>query len=118
MSAIVGFVALGIAIFSAGFGARGTVTEAVNVPGQLRAIQEGQTEGFEAVDFAIGAVVDSIAAVQDTVERNGHMLADVDRRVDVIEDSMCSPSEIEQNGLGRRVDCAALELLKELRVTH
>lgn len=118
VSAIVGFAALGVAIFSAGWGASGTFEEAVDVPAQLRSIAEGQEEGFERVDVAMEALSDSVAAVQETVERNGHMIADLDRRIEVTEEALCSPTEIEHNGFDRRVDCAALERLKELRVNH
>ena len=115
VSAIVGFVALGIAIFSAGFGARGTVDEAVNVPAQLQTIQATQEEGFEAVDMAIEELSDSVAAVQETVKQNGEQITELDRRIEVTEDALCSDTELEHNGFDRRVDCAALKQLREMR---
>lgn len=107
VSAIVGFIALGIAIFSAGFGARGSVDTAVNVPGQLATIQATQEQGFEEVQDSIASVRVGQAAMAETVR-------DHELRLDLAERMDCSRSAIETHGLERRVDCRTLERLREI----
>ena len=107
VSAVVGFVALAVAIFSAGFGARGTVDEAVNVPGQLQEIQATQERGFSEVQ-------DSIASVRAVVAEQGAVLVEHDQRLAMQERMDCSASAIEHHGIERRVDCRTVERLKEI----
>lgn len=113
VSAVVGFIALGIAIFSAGFGARGTVDEiqeAVDVPGQLATIQATQDQGFEEVQ-------DSIASVRQVQAEQGALLIEHGQRLDMQERMDCSASAIEHHGIERRVDCRTVQRLKEIFAT-
>ena len=101
---------VGGGLIAFGWNASGVFEDTVDLTTQLGEINSG----IEDLDFALGEVVDSIASAQETVELNGQHLAEVDRRLQLTEEAQCSPSELEHNGLERRIDCAAMQRLKEL----
>ncbi len=107
LALFIGFLTLLSSAVALGFNLRPALDDAVNVPLALEALTIQVDEGFSAVQ-------DSLAIVRMSITEQSSVIRQQGQRLRITEEAMCSDSEIEHNGVERRIDCGAVERLNNL----